>query len=129
MIQGRSLTEEFVWGWSKNGFTSDEHIVDSEYLLIFALVVSCSLLVQHFVGHVFKWQYIPEAAATMLVGMIISLIIRFSGGYSNIHNDTTDYWDPSLLGFDSKIFFFGFLPPIVFNRFVLTIFCRYFEAD
>jgi hypothetical protein len=109
MVQGRSLEETFLWGWSKNGFTSDEHIVDSEYLLIFAAVLCCSLLVQHFVGHVYKWQYLPEAAATMLVGMMISLIIRFSGGYNNIHNDTTDFWDPSLLGFDSKV---------VFNRFV-----------
>lgn len=124
MIQDRSLEETFHWGWNTNGFTSDEHIIDSEYLLIFASLLCCSLLVQHYVGHVFKWQYLPEAAATMMVGMVISLIIRFSGGYNNNHSEST-YFDTTLLGFSPKIFFFGFLPPIVFNRFVIPVFCTF----
>lgn len=119
MVQDRLLLEDtFLWGWTKNGFVMDQHVIVSECFLILAGILCCSLSIQHFVNHVYKWQYLPEIAAPVMAGMIISLIIRISGGYNKIY-DTTNYFNTSLLEFSPEIFFFGFLPPIIFSRFVI----------
>lgn len=61
MVQDRSLEETtFLWGWTKNGFIMDEHVIISEYFLIFAGILCCSLFVQHYVKHIYKLQYLPE---------------------------------------------------------------------
>ena len=74
-------------------------------------------------------KYLPEAAATMLVGMVVGGIIRVSGGYDQSTMTTGDAheygyssssvegesFDPTFLGFNSHVFFFGFLPAIIFN--------------
>ena len=75
----RPSENDEIFGWDKNGFWKDEHIIVSEYLLIFSTLLCCSLLIQHFTGHVWKCKYLPEAAATMLLGMTISLTIRMAG--------------------------------------------------
>jgi NhaP-type Na+/H+ or K+/H+ antiporter len=52
--------------------------------------------------------------------MVISGIIRLSGGYEispSGHNimDEQNYFDPTLLGLSSSVFYFIMLPPILFN--------------
>jgi sodium/hydrogen exchanger 8 len=121
--------DEFL-GWSKKAFASDEHVVLSEYLLIFTIVLVGSLILQYYVGHVQKLcKDIPEAAATLLLGMVVGLVIKIcsssepsssltvvddghstSGGEGHVTS-----FDVRLLGFSPEIFFFGFLPPIIFN--------------
>ena len=73
------------------------------------------------------YRYLPEAAATIAITGLISAIIRFSGGYSNIdhghessnilldHDTTNETFNPYKLGFSSSVFYFFFLPPILFN--------------
>lgn len=75
----RPSENDEIFGWDRNGFWKDEHIIVSEYLLIFSALLCCSLLIQHFTGHVWKCHYLPEAAATMILGMTISLTIRMAG--------------------------------------------------
>lgn len=111
----RPSENDEIFGWDRNGFWKDEHIIVSEYLLIFSALLCCSLLIQHFTGHVWKCQYLPEAAATMMLGMTISLTIRLAGGY-DISAYEEDHFDATFLGFSPNVFFFAFLPPIIFNR-------------
>ena len=113
----RPSENDEIFGWDRNGFWKDEHIIVSEYLLIFSALLCCSLLIQHFTGHVWKCQYLPEAAATMMLGMTISLTIRLAGGY-DISAYEEDHFDATFLGFSPNVFFFAFLPPIIFNRWV-----------
>lgn len=119
----RPSENDEIFGWDKNGFWKDEHIIVSEYLLIFSALLCCSLLIQHFSGHVWKCQYLPEAAATMLLGMTVSLIIRLAGGY-DISAYEEDHFDATFLGFSPNVFFFAFLPPIIFNRCLLQLHIR-----
>lgn len=98
-----------VFGWEKHAFTREEEVVIAEYLLLFFVLLLCALMLQHFVGKVWKFTYLPESGATVLFGMLIGGLIRASGA------DTTSDHGVSLLGFNSTVFFIGFLPPIIFN--------------
>jgi sodium/hydrogen exchanger 8 len=51
----------------------------------------------------------------MLLGSILSGIIRILGGYDKEYIENAEMFEPRLLGFSSNVFFFGFLPPIIFN--------------
>lgn len=119
----RLSNDEF--GWNKDGFWSDEHIITSEYLLIFSMLLVCTLLTQYIVGHYWKCKNLPEAASAMLVGMTLSGIINLSGGYDN--NDDGNEFNMALLSFSSNVFFFGFLPPIIFNRYCGTYYLLLFS--
>ena len=129
----RPDTEDF-YGWETDSFTRDPHVVTSSYLLIFALLIVTCTVIQHMLAHLRSpiKKYLPEAAATMLVGMLVGGIIRVSGGYdqSTVVSTTGDVheygyagsssiegesFDPTFLGFNSHVFFFGFLPAIIFN--------------
>jgi sodium/hydrogen exchanger 8 len=105
----RYLTEKEkdpeVIGYEKYGFTRTDEIITAEYLLLFLALFCLSLVLQFYVGKVWKLHYLPESGATVLLGMFVGGLIRLVG------NDTSD----SLLGFDATIFFIGFLPPIIFN--------------
>ncbi|CAM9183140.1 unnamed protein product, partial [Ectocarpus fasciculatus] len=80
----------------------------AEYLCVFLVLLVATLVLQFWVAHKMHITWLPEAGATVLLGMFISGLIRASG------NDTTE-GDTSYLGFNSTIFFIGFLPPIIYN--------------
>ena len=151
-IHSRPQTDE-IYGFEGSAWYHDPHVVTSEYLLIFATLIVVSVVIQHLVekSHHLK-RYLPEAAATMLLGMFVGLCIRLAGGYdidwttyatddgsistnlsssssggsgdsssssssssSTAHGNVAVLFDPYLLGFNPHVFFFGFLPPIIFN--------------
>jgi Sodium/hydrogen exchanger family len=113
------------YGWKTNAFEEDRHVIVSLYLLIFSLILCTSLVVQYLIGHVWHLKRLPEAAGTMLVGIAIGGIIRLSGsavptsGTIDMHGASSSEvhsgFNPGLLGFSPTVFFFGFLPPIIFN--------------
>lgn len=109
MSASRILTEGEVFGWEQHGFTRSEEIVISEYLLVFLLLLCITLMLQYHVSRVWHLHYLPEAGATMILGMFISGIIRLSG------KDTSSGEGSGQLGFNSTVFFIGFLPPIIYN--------------
>jgi sodium/hydrogen exchanger 3 len=107
-IVRRYLTQEKdpeVIGYEKYGFTRTSEIITAEYLLLFLVLFCISLVLQFYVGKVWKLHYLPESGATVFLGMLIGGIIRAAG------QDTGE----TLLGFDATVFFIGFLPPIIFN--------------
>ena len=130
----RPDTEDF-YGWETDAFIRDPHVVTSTYLLIFAVLIVTCTVIQHVLAHLRSpiKKYLPEAAATMMIGMAVGGIIRVSGGYDqpivtttgvSSSGDAHEYgysgsvdssFDPTFLGFNSHVFFFGFLPAIIFN--------------
>lgn len=110
---GTEPEEDDTFGWNSHAFTREEEVIIAEYLLAFLVLLVTALLLQFFVGKIWKLTYLPESGATILLGMLIGGIIRLSG------TDTTgegEEWHGSdLLGFNTTIFFIGFLPPIIFN--------------
>lgn len=135
----RPQTDEIYGFEGTSAFYHDPHVVISEYLLIFASLIVASVVLQHLIEKSNRIKrYLPEAAATMLLGMLVGLCIRLGGGYdikivdwtsisyddagsnSNnnnnaAHGEASVVFDPYLLGFNPQVFFFGFLPPIIFN--------------
>lgn len=107
-LEGEEESGEQVFGWEKNGFTRSEHVENAEYLLCFILLLIATFILQHYVSKVWHLMYLPEAGATIMLGMFISIFIRASG------KDTTT-GAISVLGFDSTLFMLGFLPPIIYN--------------
>ena len=100
---------EELFGWEKHAFTREQEVIVAEYLLLFFVLLVSTLLLQFYVGKILKFTYLPESAATILWGMFIGGIIRASGA------DTSNDQGISMLGFNSTVFFIGFLPPIIFN--------------
>ena len=99
-----------IFGWTTEAFTTDPHVIVSEYLLIFIILLVLSLIAQFVVGKLLRWKYFPEVGATILLGMVISGIIRLCGT-----NTSSTYNGVGILGFSSPVFFLGLLPPIIFN--------------
>lgn len=107
--EGDDAEADETFGWEKHAFTREQEVVIAEYLLLFFVLLVSTLLLQFFVGKVWKLTYLPESGATVLFGMVIGGFIRASGA------DTTSDSGISMLGFNSTVFFIGFLPPIIFN--------------
>jgi NhaP-type Na+/H+ or K+/H+ antiporter len=122
------------WSYAES-FAHDEHVVISEYLLIFVSCLGLSLIIHYVVDDVLKWRSLA-VPSTLLLGMCVGLAIRLMGGYapttvydqtgtstssfsssssSSNSGDEKHSFDAKLLGFSPTIFFFGFLPPIIFN--------------
>lgn len=104
-----------TFGWKKHAFTREEEVIIAEYLLAFIVLLVSTLILQFYVGKVWKLTYLPESGATILFGMIIGGIIRLSGTDVRTEEQQDDFHGSDLLGFNTTIFFIGFLPPIIFN--------------
>eukprot|EP00597_Dinobryon_sp_UTEXLB2267_P001206 CAMPEP_0170073510 /NCGR_PEP_ID=MMETSP0019_2-20121128/10914_1 /TAXON_ID=98059 /ORGANISM="Dinobryon sp., Strain UTEXLB2267" /LENGTH=755 /DNA_ID=CAMNT_0010283085 /DNA_START=68 /DNA_END=2335 /DNA_ORIENTATION=+ len=87
----------------------------SEYLLIFSLLLGVCLILQYFVKHVWKLKYLPDSGATLLLGIVIGGAIRFSMNAEGKAAPMAGLFNPALLGFSPTVFYFGFLPPIIFS--------------
>lgn len=111
----RILSEDF-YGWEGKAFWSDQHVINSEYLLVFGLLISSSILCQQALS---KITFFPSAAVAMTVGIAAGIIIRLSINYTSLLRSVEDLegttFNPTSLGFSNRVFFFGFLPPIIFN--------------
>lgn len=105
----RTLAEEETeFGWDKYANSREEHVIKAEYICVFLVLLITTLMLQFYVGHKWHITWLPEAGATVLLGMFISGLIRAAG------NDTSS-GNTAYLGFDSTVFFIGFLPPIIYN--------------
>mmetsp|Transcript_23901 Transcript_23901/g.24496 ORF Transcript_23901/g.24496 Transcript_23901/m.24496 type:complete len:590 (-) Transcript_23901:340-2109(-) len=110
-----TVEEDDTFGWKKHAFTREEEVVVAEYLLAFIVLLVTTLLLQFYVGKVWKLTYLPESGATILLGMIIGGIVRASGADVRSSEEGDDWQGYDLLGFNTTLFFIGFLPPIIFN--------------
>lgn len=99
-----------VFGWETKAFTREHEVVLAEYLLLFITLLCAALVLQFFVGKIWKMHTLTESGSVVLLGMLLGGIIRLGGG-----DTSSDDHGESLLGFNSTIFFIGFLPPIIFN--------------
>lgn len=97
-----------------DAFLHDEHVVLSGGLFLVGLVCVSALLLQYHITHVWKLIYLPEAAATMTCGIIISAILRYAGVYALYEKDNNES-HIGMLNFNEAMFFFALLPPILFN--------------
>jgi NhaP-type Na+/H+ or K+/H+ antiporter len=113
--EGAEGESDDTFGWKKHAFTREEEIIMAEYLLAFVVLLVSTLLLQFFVGKVWKLTYLPESGATILFGMVIGGIMRLSGADNRTVEGQDDFDGSDLLGFNTTIFFIGFLPPIIFN--------------
>lgn len=84
---------------------SDAHANAALHALFFVLIV-CSCLYCDFWIKKKQWYFLPESAASMIVGFILGGIIVWS-------LNSTDEAD--VVKFDATLFFFILLPPIVFE--------------
>ncbi|OQR96975.1 Monovalent Cation:Proton Antiporter-1 (CPA1) Family [Achlya hypogyna] len=94
------------------GEATTEHEVGMEsqkefaiYFFISLTIIMLAILFSNYVAHHRHWFMLPEAAATILVGML--------GGVLYLMH--TSSVTQSLATFDPSIFFVGLLPPIIFN--------------
>lgn len=70
-------------GWkSPESFSTDNHIVMSEYLLIFSTLLGISMILHYFVSHKWKIKWLPEAGSTLLLGIIAGISI-FCGRFDH----------------------------------------------
>ncbi|DBA00023.1 TPA: hypothetical protein N0F65_002026 [Lagenidium giganteum] len=77
----------------------------SFFFALFLTLLMISIIVSNHVTHKLHWHFMPEAAATIGVGMVASIICMMK----------SDSITTSLTAFDPNIFFVGLLPPIIFN--------------
>jgi sodium/hydrogen exchanger 8 len=107
ILQHEDEEAEMMYGWQTNAFTDNHHVIISENYLIFVLLLVSCLLLQHFVNG-WKYQILPSSAATILLSMLVGFGIRLLD--TSIAGPT-----PIFLNFSTEVFYFGLLPPIIFN--------------
>lgn len=74
-------------------------------MTMYLSLVLLAILVSNKVAHHWHLTWMPEAAAVILIGIVVSFVCRFTGGWIS----------STLMAFDSKTFFVVLLPPIIFN--------------
>ena len=113
------MAADHFLGWNLSAFRGDEHVIVSSYLLILTLLLLLGLTIQHVLTNIWKCTWIPNAGANIVLGMIIGFIIRVAGGYDKpsipFTEGTVEPFNPTLLGFSPFVFYFGFLPLIIFE--------------
>ena len=72
--------EDDVFGWERHAFTRNEEVQLAEYLLLFITLLCAALVLQFFVGKVWKFHLLTESGAVVLLGMLIGGVIRLGGG-------------------------------------------------
>ncbi|OQR93164.1 Monovalent Cation:Proton Antiporter-1 (CPA1) Family [Thraustotheca clavata] len=94
------------------GEATTEHQIGMEsqkefavYFAVTITIVMGAILFSNYVAHHKHWFMLPEAAATILVGMLGGVLYL-------LHTSSVTQ---SLATFDPSIFFIGLLPPIIFN--------------
>ena len=98
---------------------SDNDLV-ALYLLAYALVILASLLAQIAVKRLHVDKFLPQAGATMILNITISLIIKLAGGFNKSSTsenilEESDHFNAHLLGMSTSMFYYILLPPIIFN--------------
>lgn len=80
------------------------------------MVIPClgCFLLQHIVHKVYHLYFIPEPAITISLGMVVSGLVHLILQRSSISSSHDDYQPIQIISFNNEIFFFGFLPPIIF---------------
>jgi hypothetical protein len=76
--------EKEVYGWETHAFTRNPEVVLAEYLLLFITLLCSALVLQFFVGKIWKLHLLTESGSVVLLGMLLGGIIRLGGG------DTSD---------------------------------------
>ncbi|CAK4066517.1 unnamed protein product [Aphanomyces euteiches] len=77
----------------------------SFFFSLFLVLLMSSIVVSNFCAHHLHWHFLPEAGATILVGVA-------GGVLCYLYNNTITH---SLMIFDPNTFFIALLPPIIFN--------------
>ena len=99
------------FGWENNAFTEDIHVVISEYILIFTLLICLSLIIQYYIGHIYKLKYLSESGGVLILGLIFGAIMN-----ATFHSlNKNELFDPTFIEFNHRVFYFILLPPILFN--------------
>lgn len=104
--------ESHFLGFELNALKNNEDVIMSVFLLVFVLALVISLYVQHILESYPKLKFIPEVGATILVGIAMKCLLWLIG---TINNTNEEGFSTNSIGFSSKLFFLGFLPPIIFN--------------
>lgn len=85
--------------------TDDSHEFGALNTLLLVLILGLCILSAYLVK-IYKFYYLPESAAAILVGLIV-------GGMARLLYPSKDELD--FLSFQPELFFFLFLPPIIFE--------------
>ncbi|KAJ0399487.1 hypothetical protein P43SY_003364 [Pythium insidiosum] len=93
-VQVESLSSETSLEWKLSFFFA-----------AFLMLLMVAIVVSNYTSHKLHLHWLPEAAATIGVGMVASLLCLMK----------SDSISTSLMAFDPNFFFVGLLPPIIFN--------------
>nr|CCA25723.1 Monovalent Cation:Proton Antiporter1 (CPA1) Family putative [Albugo laibachii Nc14] len=72
---------------------------------LFLILLMVAIIGSNYVTHILRWHFLPEAGATIGIGIIASVLCLLKSGSIAT----------SLMAFDPNFFFVGLLPPIIFN--------------
>ena len=98
-------------------------------LLIYCLLLSLilPLFLSLFYPPMSPYLHIFTVSLSLFIYVHLHVFIIMIGGY-DLGNHEEETFDATFLGFSPNVFFFAFLPPIIFNRYFLSIyfhFCIY----
>ena len=72
--------DDDVYGWEAHAFTRNSEVILAQYLLLFITLLCLALVLQFFVGKIWKLHLLTESGSVVLLGMVIGGAIRLGGG-------------------------------------------------
>ena len=106
-LSGEHESEDDAFGWEEKAFTRNDEVILAEYLLLFITLLCIALVLQFFVGKIWKFKLLTESGSVVLLGMLLGGLIRLGGG------DTSD---GGMLQVARRVFAYSFLN-VQFNAF------------
>jgi solute carrier family 9 (sodium/hydrogen exchanger), member 8 len=105
-----------LYMWNKNDYahSHDHELTVAKFMLAYFMILIAVVYLQHFVGKVWKWRYLPESGVAILVGSVISGAVRLRELYGSLSTSHHEHLH-DLVSFSPTLFFLGLLPPIIFN--------------
>lgn len=109
LYHNNSSTTRYFFGWETNAFQTNEHIIICENLFFFLSLLMFILYIQLYSKIHQKTFWFPDSIITLFLSTIVGIILRFT------FFSTLSSLSSSFLVFNPHLFYFFFLPIIIFT--------------
>ena len=115
------MSDNHFLGFQSDAFIHDSHVTISLFLSILTLSFLLSMILTYIISEKYQLTFIPEPAITISIGILVSTCVYAVIAHTGNKETMNGQQALQIITFNNTMFFFGFLPPIIFCSGVLVV--------